>query len=213
VSPQELGEILLSLQEQGAHNINFVTPTHFTDGILETLALVRDRLKIPVVWNTSVYERVETLRRLEGVVDIYMPDLKYGTEELGKRYSMAPDYAEAALAAIEEMARQAGRPVFDGEGMLLRGVLVRHLVLPSHREDSISVLRALAERVGTQSVLLSLMSQYTPDFAMDTPYGNLHRRLTTFEYQSVMREAERLGFEGFMQGRSSAKTDFTPDFE
>lgn len=213
LTPEELGKILLDLQEKGAHNVNFVTPTHFTDQILASLATVKDRLQIPVVWNTSGYERIETLQSLEGWVDVYMPDLKYGSGELGEKYSAAPDYTERALSAIEEMVRQTGAPLFDGDGMLRRGVLVRHLVLPSHREDSIRLLRMLAERVDPQRILLSLMSQYTPDFAMDTPYKNLHRRLTSFEYQSVMKEAEALGFQGYMQARSSAQKAYTPDFE
>ncbi len=213
VSSAELGEILLSLQAEGAHNVNLVTPTHFTEGILEALEAVKSRLRIPVVWNTSGYERVETLRRLEGLVEIYMPDWKYASSELAADYSAAPDYPETVRAAIREMVRQTGAPRMGEDGLLRSGVMVRHLVLPAHREDSIAVLRALSETVAPSEILLSLMSQYTPEFSMDSPHKNLHRRLTTFEYQSVMREAERLGFEGYMQARTSAKTDYTPDFE
>ncbi len=212
IGEEELCQILLSLQEEGAHNINFVTPTHFTDSIIDALRAVKDRLTIPVVWNTSGYERVETLRRLEGLVDIYMPDFKYVTAELGERYSLAPDYAEVALAAIAEMVRQRGRPVWGEDGLLLSGVLVRHLVLPAHRGESIDALRRLSETVSPDAILLSLMSQYTPEFAKDAPYRNLHRRLTTFEYEAVLSEAERLGFDGYTQSRSSATRDYTPNF-
>jgi putative pyruvate formate lyase activating enzyme len=169
-------------------------------------------LTVPVVWNTSGYERVETLRRLCGLVDVYMPDFKYGTSELAALYSLAPDYAEVALSAIKEMYRQVGAPQLDGDGMLKRGVLVRHLVLPGHRKESIEALRRLAEAIPVEDILLSLMSQYTPEFAKDSPYKNLHRRVTTFEYEAVLAEAERLGLRGYMQARSSAKTDYTPDF-
>lgn len=212
IRARELGEILLDLQERGAHNVNFVTPTHFTDGIIETLNLIKDRLRIPVVWNTSGYERAETLKRLCGLVDIYLPDFKYAFEELGARYSLAPDYAETAAEAIKEMVRQTGAPQFDGDGMLKKGVIVRHLVLPAHRRESAEALRRLSETVNPQEILLSLMSQYTPEFALDSPHKNLHRRLTSFEYEAVVAEAEALGFSGYMQGRSSAKTEYTPDF-
>ncbi|MBR2352964.1 MAG: radical SAM protein [Clostridia bacterium] len=212
ISEEELAGILLELQEKGAHNINFVTPTHFTDPILRVLHSVKERLRIPVVWNTSGYERTETLRRLEGLVDVYLPDFKYAEEASAQRYSLAPGYPEVALGAIAEMVRQTGTPLFDGEGMLLRGTVVRHLILPGHRKESIAALRALADAVSPHEILLSLMSQYTPEFATDSPYRNLHRRLTSFEYDSVLREAQALGFSGYMQERSSAKTDYTPNF-
>ncbi len=212
VSPEELGEMLLDLQKQGAHNINFVTPTHFTDKILETLQRIKAELTIPVVWNTSGYERVETLKRLRGFVDIYLPDFKYASGELGERYSSASDYSEVALAAIKEMAEQAGVPRFDEDGLLSQGVIVRHLVLPGHRTESIEALRRLSEAVHPNHILLSLMSQYTPEFATDSPHKNLHRKLTSFEYDAVLAEAQRLGFSGYMQARSSATREYTPEF-
>ena len=212
MSPEELGRIALDLQEEGAHNINFVTPTHFTDGIIEALEGIKGRLSVPVVWNTSGYERVETLQRLEGLVDIYLPDFKYSSSETGGRYSMSPDYSEVAPRAIAEMVRQTGAPVWNEEGLLQRGVIVRHLVLPGHRAESVETLRRLSETVSPKDILLSLMSQYTPEFAADSPYKNLHRRVTSFEYGSVLAEAERLGFAGYMQARASAKRDYTPDF-
>ncbi len=212
VTPAELCEIFLSLQAEGAHNINLVTPTHFAEGIIEALRQAGDRLTVPVVYNTSGYERVESLGRLKGLVDIYMPDFKYGSAELGGRYSSAPDYAEVAAEAIREMVSQVGRPRFDEAGLLTRGVMVRHLVLPGHRGDSMAVLQRLSELVDPEDVVLSLMSQYTPEFAADQPYKNLKRRITAFEYESVLDEARRLGFEGYMQGRASASKSFTPEF-
>lgn len=212
VSVQELAEIFLRLQDDGAHNIDLVTPTHFAHRIRDALILAKPRLKIPVVYNSSGYESVQTLKELEGLVDIYLPDFKYYSEELSEKYSSAPDYRERAEAAIAEMLRQVDKPVFSEDGLLLRGVIIRHLVLPSSRKDSIALLRRLAEIVDPADVLLSLMSQYTPDFASDCSFDCLKRRVTSFEYGSVLDEAERLGFDGFMQGRASASAKYTPDF-
>ena len=212
VSPAELAEIFLDLEAQGAHNINLVTATHFADRVREALLLAKPRLSIPVVYNTSGYERVETLRSLEGLVDIYLPDFKYSSAELAEKYSSAPDYASVAEEALLEMLRQVGRYQFDEHGLLVRGVIVRHLVLPSARRDSIAVLDRLATLFPKRDVLLSLMSQYTPEFATNSPYRELHRRLTAFEYDSVLAHAQTLGFDGFMQGRASASANYTPEF-
>ena len=212
LTPRELADTMLSLEEKGAHNINLVTPTHFADKIVDALLLVKHRLSIPVVYNSSGYERVETLRTLRGLVDIYMPDIKYASSELAKRYSLALDYPQVAIAAIKEMVDQTCAPMFDSDGMLKKGTLVRHLVLPAHRDDSIEVMRMLASAVPPDMILLSLMSQYTPEFALDSPHKNLHRRLTTFEYDSVLEVAQTLGFDGFSQKRDSASSVYTPDF-
>ena len=211
-TPEMLAEELLALERMGATNINFVTGTHFTHKIAETLRLVKHRLNIPVIWNSSGYERVETLRLLEGLVDIYLPDMKYLSEEVADKYSSAPDYAKYALPAIAEMYRQVGRYSYSEEGTLKGGVVIRHLVLPSQRKDSIEVLRRIADTVPPEDVLLSLMSQYTPDFAMDSPYKELHRRVTRFEYESVLSEAQALGFDGFSQDMRAAVKDYTPSF-
>ena len=144
------------------------------------------------------------------MVDVYLPDCKYYSGALSGQLSGAPDYFPVALAALREMLRQVGEPVFGEDGRLLRGVLVRHLVLPGHRQDSIALLRALASELGAGRVLLSLMSQYTPDFAPPECEKNLHRRLTTFEYESVRAEANRLGFSGYAQSRASASAVYTP---
>jgi len=213
VSPEALAEVFFDLEAKGAHNINLVTATHFADGVIAALALARPRLSIPVVYNTSGYERVETLRRLEGLVDIYLPDFKYISPELSTRYSAAPDYAQVASAALVEMFRQVGRYDMGEDGLMRRGMIVRHLVLPKGRADSMAVLDRLAELLPPSDILLSLMSQYTPEFAMSAPYPELHRRLTTFEYRSVVDHAAALGFDGFTQEKSSATASYTPDFE
>jgi putative pyruvate formate lyase activating enzyme len=209
---EALCERLLALQDEGVHNLNFVTPTHYTEPLIRLLTDLRPKLRIPVVWNSGGYESVDMLRRLEGLVDVYLPDFKYISADLSLTYSGAPDYADRAAEALEEMYRQTGKVSFDEEGILKRGVIVRHLVLPGCREDSVRVLRRIAELVPVSDVRLSLMSQYTPEFAMDCPYENLHRRVTSFEYRSVLREAEALGFEGYCQDRSSATDAFTPAF-
>jgi putative pyruvate formate lyase activating enzyme len=212
ITPDALADVMLRLRDAGAHNINLVTPSHYALQLIPVLERIKPTLGIPVVYNCGGYESVETLRKLEGLVDIYLPDFKYFDGELAQKYSGADDYCEIATSALAEMLRQCPSCNFDGEGMLLRGVAVRHLVLPGARSDSIKLLRFLAERFGSKAFLLSLMSQYTPDFAVDSPYPVLLRRVTTFEYESVLKEAEALGFEGCIQERSSASASYTPDF-
>ena len=212
MTPDQLATTMLDLQDAGVHNVNLVTPTHYADTVAEVLETVKSRLHIPVVWNTSGYESVDTLRRLEGLVDIYLPDFKYASEELAARYSAAPDYPTVVTAAIAEMFRQVEKATFDADGMMTGGMIVRHLVLPGHRSDSMAVLRRIAEILPAEDIRISVMRQYTPDFAMDAPYKNLHRRVTDFEYASVVAEAERLGFAGYMQGKDAADRAYTPDF-
>ena len=211
-SAEALGELFLRLEREGAHNINLVTPTHYADRIAEALHRVKGRLRVPVVWNCGGYERVETLRSLEGLVDIYLPDFKYVSAELAGAYSAAPDYAEVATAALAEMHRQTGAACFDADGLMTRGVVVRHLVLPGSRADSMAVLDRIAETVPVGDVRLSLMRQYTPDFAPRSGPKSLLRRVTSFEYESVMQHAVELGFEGYFQQKESADKAYTPDF-
>ncbi len=213
VTEDELAAMMLNLQEMGVHNINLVTPTHYSDTLARVLTSVKPHLSIPVVWNSSGYESVDTLRMLEGLVDIYLPDFKYFSPDLAARYSAAPDYPSVATDALLEMYRQVGVVRFDGEGLLRRGMIVRHLVLPGHRADSMDVLRHIAAMLPVGDIRVSVMRQYTPDFAMDCPYRNLHRRLTDFEYESVLAEAARLGIDGYRQGKDSADRAFTPDFD
>ena len=213
ISEADLERIILGLQAEGAESINLVTPTPHVEQITRVLERVKPKLTIPVVYNCGGYESVDTLRRLEGLVDVYLPDCKYFSPELAALYSDAPDYFSVATDAIEEMLRQTGKPQFDERGILRRGVVVRHLVLPGCRQDSESLLVALAERFGKDAFLLSLMNQYTPDFAPADAPKNLHRRLTSFEYERVAETVERLGFEGYFQDRASSSASYTPDFE
>ncbi len=211
ITTERLAEIFLELQDRGAWNINLVSPTPFVPEIIRALDMTRGRLNIPVVYNCGGYERAETLRMLEGYVDIYLPDIKYYSDELAVELSSAPHYFDTAMKAAEEMLRQTGKPVTDGSGMLRKGVIIRHLVIPGHYHDSEEVIRRVGERFGTD-VLFSLMSQYTPFWKAKEIKG-LDRRLTTFEYRKALDAVYSAGLEGFMQERSSAKEEYTPDFD
>lgn len=211
ITPERLTAIFLELQEQGAHNINLVTAGHFLPWVIAALRAAKPQLRIPVVYNSGGYELPETLRMLEGLVDIYLPDFKFFDPETALHYANAPDYPEIAEAALSEMLRQTGAPVSEG-GLLKKGCIVRHLVMPGHRHESIALLRHLSERFGTEAFLLSLMAQYTP-MHTDAEYRELNRRITKMEYNSVLNEAQRLGFQGFWQDKSAASDSYTPDFQ
>lgn len=212
-SEEELVSRMLELQSKGAHNINLVTATPYVFFIAKTLEKAKKQgLSIPVVYNCGGYESVEALRALEGLVDIYLPDFKYFSEDLARSYSNAPSYARVAGEAISEMYRQVGKLTLDEKGIAKRGLIVRHLVLPACREDSKAVLKYISEILPASEVTLSLMRQYTPDFACDDVPKNLKRRLTSFEYEDVLSYALTLGFDGFSQDKESAKKDFTPNF-
>ncbi len=213
IGADELIGKMLDLQQQGAHNINLVTPTHYAEQLVPVLARIKPLLHIPIAYNTGGYEKTETLELLAPYVDIWMPDFKFGSAQIAKDYAGAADYPEVAARAIAKMYEMAGKVQFDEDGMMQRGVLVRHLVLPGCRKDSMAVLDRLAGIVPVPDVRLSLMSQYTPEFATDAPFANLHRRVTSFEYESVMAHAEKLGFIGYMQQKESATTKYTPEFE
>lgn len=231
ISESELERAILELAESGALCIELITPTHVTNRLVPVLERVKPRLKIPTVWNSGGYEKAETLASLDGLIDIYMPDFKYFSPELSKKLSSAEDYADVAISAAVEMLRQVGRYKFrqdiDENGssresvLLASGVIVRHLVLPSHRDDSVKVLELLNDRLGADNILLSLMSQYTPDFYLEwerkngrsDSCGEMRRRVTSFEYKSVLSVAEHLGFNGYFQSRSSARSEYTPDFK
>ena len=213
ISPEKLARIFLDLQEQGAHNINLVTGTHFLPGILTALDLARPKLSIPVVYNCGGYEKPEVIRLLDGYVDIYLPDLKYFDPELSARYSGARDYFAQASQAVSAMISQTGSPVFDEDGIMQKGVIIRHMVLPGSRKDSISILHWIRENLPEEGFLLSLLSQYTP-FYKSREYPQINRRLTTYEYDKVLEEAISLGLtRGFMQEKSSAKEEYTPPFD
>ena len=208
---RELAELFLTVAASGVSSLDLVTPTHFTPTVAAALALVKDKLSIPVVWNSGGYESIESLALLRGLVDIYLPDFKYYSPEISAKYSHAADYRERAEEALSFMYDMLGKAEFDRDGMMKKGIIVRHLVLPGQRKDSIACLRRLAEILPVADIRLSLMSQYTPDFYRGDD-KNLLRRLTTFEYESVRAEALHLGFDGYMQAPSSASAEYTPDF-
>lgn len=211
ISPAELAQIMLDIQASGLSSVDLVTPTHFTPRVAEALRLARaGGLSLPVVWNSGGYESVDTLAAVAGLIDVYMPDFKYFSPELSKKYSAAADYADRAAECIGYMYRVLGEARFDGE-MLRRGVLVRHLVLPGCRRDSFDVLHRLAGIVPPSGIKISLMSQYSPEFYTGDD-RDLRRRVTSFEYDSVVAEADRLGFDGYMQARTSSGTKYTPEF-
>ena len=208
ITAQRLREIFRELIAQGAACLDLVTPTHFTPVILE--ALGEEPWPVPVVWNCGGYEKRSTLRLLEGKVQVYLPDLKYALPGPAKKYSAAEDYFEWASAAILEMFRQTG-PYRMENGLLKRGVLIRHLILPGELENSRRVIDWVAETFQPGDVLFSLMSQYTPQ---PGAVGNLARHVTKAEYRSAVAYMENCGItDGFTQERTSAKEEYTPDFD
>ena len=207
VTPERLREIYRSLIARGAACIDLVTPTHFTEAILESLA---EPLPVPVVWNSGGYEKPETLRRLEGKVQVYLPGLKYALPEPARRYSGAEDYFDRAKAAILEMFRQTG-PCRMENGLLRSGVLIRHLLLPGEGENTRRCIDWVSEVFRPGDVLFSLMSQYTPQPGAE---GKLARRVTRAEYRSAVAYMENCGIiGGYTQERTSAKEEYTPDFD
>ena len=209
VTEKRLREIFYELIDEGADNINLVTPTHFVPEIVK--ALSAERLPVPVVYNTSAYEEISTLRMLDGLIDIYLPDLKYKDAVLAKKLSSAPDYYEKAVPAIKEMIRQTGECVFDDEGMLLKGTIIRHLVLPGYLDNTYDIIDTFADNFSGRA-MFSLMSQYTPP-KKKLPYESLNRRLTDEEYEKAVDYMYLSGIEdGFLQELSSAKEEYTPEF-
>ena len=207
VSVERLREIYFELIAKGAHNIDLVTPTHYTHAIFQSL---RDPLPVPVVYNCGGYERVETLRALEGLVDVYLPDLKYADGALAAELSGAADYFPVACEAIREMFRQVGPYVLE-DGLLTRGVVIRHLVLPGYLDNTRRVLDWIAETFAPGDVLVSLMSQYTPTANMT---GRLARRVTAAEYRAAADYMRNCGItDGFVQERTSAEEAYTPAFD
>lgn len=208
ITPAHLREIMEGLVSQGAHCIDLVTPTHFTPWVLEAL---EKPLGVPVVWNSGGYERVETLRTLEGKVQIYLPDLKYAMERPARELSAAPDYFEAAAAAIDEMVRQVGAYQIGDDGLMRSGVILRHLVLPGQMENTKRVIDYVSTHFLPKTVLFSLMSQYTPQPGST---GALARRLNEREYRTAVQYMRDCGLtDGFCQELSSAKEEYTPVFD
>ena len=211
ISQDRLRGIFAELIDQGADCIDLVTPTHFLPQI--AAALEAERLPVPVVWNSGGYESAAALRRLEGLIDVYLPDYKYADAALAGRLSAAPDYPAAALAAIREMHRQTGPPGFDEDGLLRRGVLVRHLVLPGFTDNTLDCIDALTAAFAPGEILISLMSQYTPP-AAPLPVESLNRRLREDEYRRCVDYLYLCGVEdGYVQELGSADAGFVPDFD
>lgn len=209
ISVSRLREIFFALIDQGAHNINLVNPTHYAHVVLQAL---KDPLPVPVVWNTGGYERVETLRAMEGKVQIYLPDCKYVTPEYAKRYSGAEDYPEVARAAILEMVRQTGPCECDENGLLKRGVIVRHLLLPGKLAEAKRVMDWVREQFEPGTVLFSLMSQYIP-WGQASEFPEINRRVRPSEARAAEQYMADLGLEGFAQGVEAAQADYIPPFD
>ena len=215
ISVERLAEIFLELQAKGAHNINLVTATHYLPSIRHALDLVRPQLHIPVVYNCGGYERIETLREYSDYIDIYLPDLKYYDSTLSKKYSAAGDYFQVASRAIEEMISLTGGLSWNKENpdLLDKGVIIRHMVLPGAKDDSIKLLHWIKDRLPEGKYMVSLMSQYTP-FYKSCEYPEINRRITSYEYNKVLDTAIDLGLiHGYMQEKSSAKEEYTPPFD
>lgn len=208
VTVPRLREIFQALIDQGAHNINLVNPTHFAHVVAEAL---EQPLPVPVVWNSGGYDRVETLRTLEGKVQIYLPDLKYQASATAAKYSGAPDYPEVAIATIQEMYRQTGPCVLE-DGLLRSGVIIRHLILPGRLNEVKAVMDWVAETFPPGAVLFSLMSQYTP-WGRAADYPEINRKLRPSEARNAAQYMENLGLEGFTQSGESAEADFIPPFD
>ncbi len=208
VSVKRLAEIFGELEAAGAHNINLVTAAQFVPAVIEALKLYRPQ--IPIVYNSSGYERVETLRMLEGYIDIYLPDYKYIDSGMAKLLSGAADYPEVALEAIREMVRQTGKAVYDADGIMLRGTQIRHLVLPGLTGDSMKILTMIADEF--PGVPVSLMGQYTP-FGKALSISGMNRRVTKKEYKRVLAHMDAIGLPGYRQELESADAQYVPAFD
>ncbi len=207
LSPRQLSTLFERVEALGVHNINLVSPTHFAPAILEALALRKPG--IPVVWNTSGYENVDTVRQAAGLVDIWLPDIKYATEKTAAQLADAPDYFEKTMEAVAAMCAQTGLPVYDDEGLMQSGTLVRHLILPLRTVESIAILDAVAARL-PKGTPVSLMRQYTPMNGVKLP--GLERRLTAREYAKVRDHMLMLDLPGYLQQKEAADSAYTPAF-
>lgn len=213
ITVERLSEIFLELQEKGAANINLVTGAHYVPQIVQALDMAGEKgMDLPVVYNSSGYEKLETLKFLEGYVDVYLPDMKYMESELAQKFSHAADYPETAKAAIGEMVRQTGKCEFGEDGYIRKGTIVRHLILPGHTRNSVKVLKYLHETYG-DNIYISIMNQYTPVRTFDT-CKELNRKVTKREYEKVLDAAVDMGIKnGFIQEGETASESFIPDFD
>ena len=213
ITKERLVEIFFELKEKGALNINLVTPSHYIFPIAESIKTAKDKgFSLPFVYNTSAYEKAETLKALDGLIDIYMPDFKYWTSEAGAKYSHAPDYPERAKEAIDEMIRQCPECIYDKDGVLKKGVIVRHMLIPNHVYDAKRIIKYLFSTYG-EKIIYSIMSQYTPMSHFDD-FPELNRTVTKKEYNSLLDFCIELGIENaYIQGHHSAEESFVPSFD
>ncbi|RXI54025.1 radical SAM protein [Clostridium tetani] len=213
ISIERLSEIFLELQKKGANNINLVTPTHYVPEIIEALKLSKSNgLSIPILYNSNGYDSLNTLKALAGYIDVYLPDLKYYNSKYSLRYSMAKDYFEKASIAIEEMYRQVGKPIFDENSIIKRGVIIRHLMLPGLLFDSKKIIDFIYKSFGN-NVYISIMNQYTPMFKA-SDYAEINRRLNEKHYDTLINYALDLGIKNaFIQENGSSSEEFVPDFK
>ena len=213
ISPERLSEIFFELKEKGAHNINLVTPTHFLPFVIKAVKRAKDmNINIPFVYNCGGYEKVESIKSLEGLIDIYMPDFKYMSCELSKKYSNAPDYADIAKSALSEMVRQIPECEFDNEGIMKKGVIVRHMMLPGCISDSKKIIKYLTKTYKNQ-IFVSIMNQFTPTENL-VNYPEINRKVTIREYEKLLDFALSQGLENaFIQEGETAKESFIPDFD
>lgn len=212
ITIERLSDIFMELQKKEANNINLVTPSHYVPQIIEAISIAREKgLCIPIVYNSSGYEKADTIKLLDGIIDVYLPDLKYMDEIPAKRYSNAPDYFNYASKAIDEMVRQVGEPVFDENGIIKKGVIVRHLTLPGYIEDSKNIIKYLYKTYGNK-IYISIMNQYTP-LSHVKKYPEINRKITKEEYDQLVDYAIDIGVEnGFIQEGETALESFIPQF-
>ena len=212
ISIEELADVFIKQQEKDVENINLVTPTSYVPQIIEAIKIARKNgLKLPIVYNTNGYEKVETLKMLEGYVDIYLPDFKYSDDELGKRLSKVDNYFEIATEALKEMYRQTGKAVFNGEGIMQKGMIIRHLVLPNHILNSRRVLKWINEN--THDVYVSVMAQYFPTYKAKE-IDDINRKLTKEEYEQIENYLYRLDLEnGYIQELGEHEEEYVPHWE
>jgi putative pyruvate formate lyase activating enzyme len=214
ITVRRLADIFLELRDQGASNINLVTPTHYVPQIIEAVRCARGMgLSVPIVYNTGSFELPETIRLLKGTVDVFLPDLKFRDPEIAERYADAPDYFGTACAAIREMMQIAGEPQFDERGMMRKGVIVRHMILPGHTKDSEAIIDYLYSTYGNR-IFISIMNQYTPMAGIGERFPELARKVTKREYERVLNFAIGLGIENaYYQDGGTAKESFIPVFD
>ena len=214
IEVSRLADIFLELQEAGAHNINLVTPTHFVPHIIEALDIAKSNgLTLPILYNCGGYESLQTLKLLRGYIDIYLPDFKYLSADIAAKYSLCRDYSERAKEALAEMVTQTGGPCFDENGIMRKGTVVRHLVLPGCTADSKDVIKYLHQTYG-DDIYISIMSQYTPMDGIKERFPELARKLTKYEYDKVVNFAADIGVtKGFTQYGSAASESFIPGFD